>query len=535
MKPLTHSKGLLSGFGTIRLLLVAFFLVAVVAPVATLVVRLFQPGALAVFSSASFGAALVNSIVSALLGTLASVTLALAAAFILTRTRIGHAEVWVTVLTMPMLIPSIAHGMGLVYLFGSNGLVTNLLSGSWNIYGLPGIVLGSTLYAFPPAFLMLYDSLRYENCRVYDAADIMGIPKASQFAKITLPFLAKPLVSTVFATFTLIITDYGVPIMIGGKYTTLSVLMYQEVIGRLNFDSGIAIGAVLILPAIAAFVIDLLTSSGNPLAYTAAAKRVEKSPVRDVLCGCFFVVLVLFLVSPLVVFALIAFVVKYPINMAFTLANIGRAMVFGIGSYLLNSLVISAAVSVIGAFLTWFAAYISARVPGKFGHALHLVCITTMAIPGVVLGLAYMLFFKGSVLYGTIGILILVNLVHFFASPYLMAYNALNKLNANLEAVGQTLGIPRFRLIKEVFLPQTKSTFMEMTSYFFVNCMVTISAVSFLSNVAHMPLALLISDFDTQMLVECAALVALVIFVTNVAAKIVFAILKKTTLMPLKK
>ena len=246
-------------------------------------------------------------------------------------------------------------------------------------------------------------------------------------------------------------------------------------------------------------------------------------------------VLVLFLVSPLVVFALIAFVVKYPINMAFTLANIGRAMVFGIGSYLLNSLVISAAVSVIGAFLTWFAAYISARVPGKFGHALHLVCITTMAIPGVVLGLAYMLFFKGSVLYGTIGILILVNLVHFFASPYLMAYNALNKLNTNLEAVGQTLGIPRFRMIKEVFLPQTKSTFMEMTSYFFVNCMVTISAVSFLSNVAHMPLALLISDFDTQMLVECAALVALVIFVTNVAAKIVFAILKKTTLMPLKK
>ena len=228
MKSSTNSKALLSGFGTIRLLLMAFFLVAVIAPVATLVVRLFQPGALAVFSSASFGSALANSIVSALMGTLVSVALALAAAFVLTRRRIGHAEVWVTVLALPMLIPSIAHGMGLVYLFGSNGLVTNLVSGNWNIYGLPGIVLGSTLYAFPPAFLMLYDALRYENCRAYDAADIMGIPRASQFAKITLPYLAKPLASTVFATFTLIITDYGVPIMIGGKYTTLSVLMYQE-------------------------------------------------------------------------------------------------------------------------------------------------------------------------------------------------------------------------------------------------------------------------------------------------------------------
>lgn len=153
MKSSTNSKALLSGFGTIRLLLMAFFLVAVIAPVATLVVRLFQPGALAVFSSASFGSALANSIVSALMGTLVSVALALAAAFVLTRRRIGHAEVWVTVLALPMLIPSIAHGMGLVYLFGSNGLVTNLVSGNWNIYGLPGIVLGSTLYAFPLPFL----------------------------------------------------------------------------------------------------------------------------------------------------------------------------------------------------------------------------------------------------------------------------------------------------------------------------------------------------------------------------------------------
>ena len=141
--------------------------------------------------------------------------------------------------------------------------------------------------------------------------------------------------------------------------------------------------------------------------------------------------------------------------------------------------------------------------------------------------LSYMLFFKGSPLYGTIGILIMVNLVHFFASPYLMAYNALNKLNGSLESVGQTLGIPRKRMVLDVFLPQTRGTVVEMASYFFVNCMVTISAVAFLANVSHMPLALLISDFDTQMLVECAALVSIVIFVVNVIGKVVFALVKR--------
>ena len=512
----------LSGMSAARILLAVFFAVAIIVPVVALLLHLASPGALGVFSTPAFGTALGNSVVSALLGTALSVALALAAALTLTRANVPFRNVWAIVLTLPMLIPSIAHGMGLVHLFGSNGIVTNFLGTSWNIYGLQGIVMGALLYSFPPAFLMLYDALRYENCQVYDAADIMGIPKASQFARITLPRLARPLVSTVFATFTLIITDYGVPVMIGGKYSTLSVLMHQEVIGRLNFDSGVAIGVALILPAILAFVADLLANVQGNLAFSVRSKRVGKNPGRDLVGWVLLIALALFLVSPLV-----AFVVKYPITMTPTLANIDRATVFGMDEYWINSLLIAIAVSVLGAAVSWLAAYVSARTHDKFGGALHLVCITTMAIPGIVLGLAYMMFFKGSIIYGTIGILIMVNLVHFFASPHLMAYNALNKLNASLEAVGQTLGIPRRRMTLDVFIPQTSGTIVEMTSYFFVNCMVMISAVAFLANVSHMPLALLISDFDTQMLVECTALVSIVIFVVNVIGKVVAALVKR--------
>ena len=520
----------LGGLNATRVLLLAFFLVSVIVPVAALAARLLQPGALAVFSASSFGAAAFNSVASAAAGMALSVVLALGAALCLARSNAGHREAWVVALTLPMLIPSIAHGMGLVYLFGSNGIVTSFLGGDWSIYGMQGIVLGSLLYAFPPAFLMLYDALRYEDCTVYDAADVMGVPKASQFLRITLPFLAKPLVSAMFASFTLIITDYGVPIMVGGKCTTLSVLMYQEVIGRLNFDAGIAIGVVLLVPAIAAFVADLLASGEGRLGFSAHPKRIGDSLGRDVASRIFLCALVLFLASPLVAFAIVAFVVKYPIDMTFTLANIDRAMVFGMASYLANSLIVAVAVSVVGSALSWMAAYVSTRTPGAFGRALHLICITTMAIPGLVLGLAYMLLFKGSAIYGTIGILVLVNLVHFFASPYLMARNALGKLNSSLESVGQTLGIPRRRMIVDVLLPQTRETIVEMAGYYFVNCMVTISAVAFLANVSHMPLALLISDFDTQMLVECAALVSIVIFVTNVLAKVVFVFMKKVVL-----
>ena len=82
---------------------------------------------------------------------------------------------------------------------------------------------------------------------------MLGVPKCSQFLRITMPYLRKPLISAVFATFTLVVTDYGVPLMVGGKTTTLPVLMYQEVIGLLNYDTGVAIGFVLLIPAIVAF------------------------------------------------------------------------------------------------------------------------------------------------------------------------------------------------------------------------------------------------------------------------------------------
>jgi iron(III) transport system permease protein len=66
-----------------------------------------------------------------------------------------------------------------------------------------------------------------------------------------------------------------------------------------------------------------------------------------------------------------------------------------------------------------------------------------LAVPGVVLGLSYVMSFKNMPFYGTIFILVIVNIVHFFSSPYLMAYNSLSKFNPNLEDVAHTLGISR--------------------------------------------------------------------------------------------
>ena len=150
---------------------------------------------------------------------------------------------------------------------------------------------------------------------------------------------------------------------------------------------------------------------------------------------------------------------------------------------------------------------------------MHFVSMLPLAIPGVVLGLSFVMTFRQWPFYSTIYILVLVNIVHFFASPYLLAYNSLSKLNPNLEDVADSLGISKMRILFHVYIPCTASTIAEMYSYFFVNSMITISAVSFLYNFRTMPLSLLIPQLEAQSFVEGTALVSLVILLVNLMEK----------------
>ena len=145
----------------------------------------------------------------------------------------------------------------------------------------------------------------------------------------------------------------------------------------------------------------------------------------------------------------------------------------------------------------------------------------------MVLGLSYVLVFNGTPIYGTVIVLVLVNVIHFIASPYLMIYNSLSKINENLEGVAHTMGIRRAYLIRDVLIPQCKYTILEMFSYFFVNCMMTISAVSFLATTRNKPISLMINQFEAQAQLECAAVVSLMILATNLAVKGLVHVLKK--------
>lgn len=510
----------------INICIALFFVVCVIAPIISMLCRITPSGFKAVMESPQFGPALLNSIMTALAATPLSLTLALLSAWCIHRTDIRHKALFSMIFVLPMLIPSISHAFGLVALFGANGIITNLLHLDGSIYGFWGIVVGSVLYSFPAAFLMFSSILEYEDGMVYRAADVLGIPAFSRFRDITLPYLKKTMISAFFAVFTMIVTDYGVPLMVGGKTMTLSVLMYNKAVGMIDYDSGSVIGAILLVPAIAAFIVDLLNPERSQSGFVSERVEPGKSNVQRTLSYIFCVLICICVFAPIVSFCVMVFETKYPVDPTPTLYHIQKTISRGADQYILNSFLYSAVTAVLGTTLAFLCSYMTARMKGNFSKGLHLISITSMAIPGIVLGLSYVIFFHSFPIYGTILIVILVNSIHFFASPYLMMYNTLGKVNPNLEAVGQSLGIHRFFMIKDVIIPKVQGTLLEMFTYFFVNSMMTISAVSFLAPPAPKPVALMINQFEAQLLMESAALVSILILIVNVTVKGVIAVIK---------
>ena len=510
---------------TLKIIISIIFIFSVFLPLLEMIFYIDKQSLVKVFKDETFLKTLSNSLVAAIISTLISMMLAYFLSVCIERINIKFKSFFKFMFILPMLIPSISHGMGLIILFGNNGLITNLLGINGSIYGLSGIVMGSVLYTFPIAFLMISDIMRYEDVSPYEAAKVLGISKPRQFISISLPYLRKPLISVVFAVFSLIITDYGVPIIVGGKFTTLPVVMYNEVIGRLNFGRGAVYGCILLVPAVIAFILDTMNKDKGNSGFVVKQFIPDNDKKKKIIAYIFCFAISLITLLPIIAFLVVAFVKKYPINMTLTFDNLKKAFGLRAGEYLLNSLTIALFVSLIGVCAAFFVAYFSARNKSKSSRFLHLSAILTSAVPGLVLGLSYVLFFKGSFLYGTLAILIMVNIIHFISSPYLMIYNSLSKMNENLEGVGATLGISRLRLIKDVFIPQCKGTLIEMFSYFFVNSMMTISAVSFLSRIVTKPLSLLIVQFEDR-LIECAAIVSIIILIVNLLIKLIAFLLK---------
>lgn len=485
------------------------------------------------FSTPALSVSIGNTIYISVFTAIVSTLIGFVYAYGVTRTNIKGKQFFRYAALIPLFLPTVVHGLSLVYLFGVQGVVTNL---GWDIglYGKTGIILSEIIYTFPQSFLMFYIALNYADGRLYEAAETMGCGNLKKFRYITVPSVKYTLINSLFVCFTLAFTDFGAPKVVGGSYNVLATDIYKQVAGQFNMNMGAVVGTLLLIPAIISFAVDRITSrkESGAISSKASALRIKDSMPRDVvfyvICGgvtlCLFIMVAVLFMG--------AFTKYYPYEMGFTLEHFNFSESTGGIQSFINSVVMSLLSAIAGTAFVFIYVYLverskSSRVLKVIGRLLSSI---PLALPGMVIGLSFIFFFNSpdnplNFIYGTVAILVLANVVHFYSVPFVTASSALKKHDKDYENVADSMRIPLWKSFTRVIVPLSLPAILEIFLYYFMNSMVTVSAVVFLYSAQFKVASIAITHMEEAGDIAQAAAMSLLILLVNIVARGIYELL----------
>jgi len=383
----------------------------------------------------------------------------------------------------PHRVPFVS-ALALIFLFGRNGLITaRLLGADVNIYGWHGIVISEVFYCFPHALIILYTTLSAVDTRLDEAAESLGASGWRTFWTVTVPSAKYGVMSASFLIFNLVITDFGNPKVIGGDFNVLATEIYNQVSGQQNLAMGSTVSVILMIPAVLAFVLQYYFSRRNYALISGQARPflrpTRRGAARAFGAFCWLVCAMILLVYATIITA--SFIKLWGYDFTPTLRHYRFEASDG-WQVLWVSLKISVIGGIVGAIFSLLVAYIVEKKQPPGARLLYLLAVIPAAIPGMVLGLAYIFAFNrpGVVFYGTIWILVIANIVHYLALGVLAGIANMKQIDRSLEEASVSLGAGVLMTFRRVLFPLSRVAFVSSALYFFMTSMVTISAVIFL-------------------------------------------------------
>ena len=479
-----------------------------------------------------------NSVWVSVVVTFVTVPTAFVFAYALTRSRMRFKGLARALTLVPLLAPSLLSAISLIYWFGNQGVLKSWLValGIDQIYGAPGIVLAEIFSTFPHALMILITALAASDARLYEAADAMGTSARRKFFTITLPGAKYGLISAALVVFTLVVTDFGIPKVIGGSFNVLATDVFKLVIGQQDFQKGAVVALLLLAPAVLTFAVDRWVGRKQTALLTARAVpyRPKKAPLFDALMSLYVGGVCVLILAMLGMAVFASFATFWPYNLQPSFKHYMMGLVDAeVGEAFVNSLAMAAGTAVFGTLLVFVGAYLLEKTQG-FGPVrslVRLLALLPMAVPGLVLGLGYIFYFNEpsnplNGLYHTLTLLTVCTVVHFYTTGHLTAVTALKALDAEFEAVSASMKVPFYKTFWRVTLPICTPALVDMARYFFINAMTTISAVVFLYSPETKVASIAILNLDEAGEIGAAAAMAVLIAAANAVATLLFMALQ---------
>ncbi len=481
------------------------------------------------FSNPALRSSVFNSVWIALTAMLLTVFIAAIYAFALTNSRIKGKAFFKTVAFLPILAPSILPSLALVYLFGQQGVLKGVL-GELEIYGPLGILISYCFWLFPAMVMLMMGAFRNIDQRLIEASYALGKNTWQTHWAVTLPAIRYGLVSACLVAFTYVVTDFGIPKVIGGSFNMMALDVYKQIIGQQNMNMGAVISILLLCPAVLAFIFDRYQSRRQERYqnFQIQPYRMQAHPLLEKALSVFCSVIAGGILLIIVTAVLASFIRYWPYDLSLTFNHYKFDYVDGggWGSYF-NSIQLALFSTIVGTVLIFIIALFTERFKSHpwLKNYVQMLVLLPLAVPGLVLGIAYILFFNSpknplSGLYGGMTLLVISTIIHYYTVPHLSLSNAIKQIPNQLDQAAQSLGSSHWTMFRKVYLPLTFPALCDVSVYIFVNAMTTVSAAIFLYSPDTNLAAVAVLNMDDAGDTVAAVAMSILILVTSCMVKL---------------
>lgn len=519
----------------------AFFLVFMFVPLGKMLMLSFNVGDglglnhyVDIISSNNFRQVMFNSFFVAIVSAMSATFLAFILAYTVHWTNLpnGFKQTIKLASLFPMLLPTVTYGFAIIYTFGKQGLLTKILGFQLfeEIYGFYGMWLGYTIYTLPVAFLLLNNTFQYLDKKFVIVSELMGDSRLRQIDMTVIRPLIGTFAAAIIQCFFLAFTDFGIPASIGGQYNVIATELYTQILGASpSFEKGSVVALFMLIPSVLSILLLWYVARFNVRYDSVEHFDLPTSKIKDRILGVLSSGILISLLFVFAVIFIIPWIKTWPYEIEFSTATFTKVIE---SSNLMrvyqNSLIVATLTAIFGTIITYVAALIYERSGlFKIGKlTIESFALVTNTVPGMVVGIAYLMVFSGSSISNTIFIIVVSNIIHYFSTPYLMSKNALSKMNLGWETTASLLGDSWLQSLRRIVVPNSIFTLIEVASYFFISAMVTISAVIFISGAKTMVLTTKIVELQHFARFDEIFILSLMVLLTNIAALAFFAIVR---------
>jgi len=505
------------------LVLWALVLLFVAYPLGMLLARvLFENGALTttgiakVLTDRHQVRAFWNSLLLALLVGVGGTLLGYLFAFTAARARLPRGlltAVDASVL-LPLVSPPFTTAIAMIFSFGPRGLITYELLGlkGVTVYGLTSTMFSEIFTYFPIAYLTLRPLLTAIDSNVEGMALSLGASRWRVFRTVTLPLTVPGIANAFLLLFAASLADFATPLILAGnQFPVLPTQAYLQITGLFDLRGGAVLSFVLLFPALLVFVLQRYWVSRR-FYVTVTGKGAGQTPFDSVapwvrvalLAACALVTLVVVYFYALLLYA--SLVVALGANHSFTLVHYKAIFTDG-WKAIRDTLIIAGFAMPLCGLYGILMGYLVARKAFVGRRTLELVSMVNYALPGTIVGIAYLIAFNDPplVLTGTALIIVACYVFRYGPTGIRATIALLAQIDKSLEEASLGLGAGSGTTFRRVTLPLIVPAFFAGLGIVFIRSMTAISATIFLVSIGWTLITVKILENMTELSLGPAA------------------------------